>query len=55
MSGECATKSISLSVLSLLVESIEDDLAHEVEYLHPADDGEAGEEAHGAAYSGQHV
>ena len=55
MSGECATKSISLSVLSLLVESIEDDLAHEVEYLHPADEREPSKKPHGASYSRQLV
>ena len=29
--------------------------AHEIEYLHPADDGEACEEPHGASYSRQLV
>ena len=31
------------------------DLAQEVEYLHPADEGEACEEPHGASYSRQLV
>ena len=33
----------------------EKNLDHEVEDLHPADDGEAREEPHGASYSGQLV
>ena len=31
------------------------DSAHEVEYFHPADEGEACEEPHGASYSRQLV
>ena len=34
---------------------LEDNLDYEVEYLHPADEGEACEEPHGASYSRQLV
>ena len=43
------------NVLSFFIEQVEDDFCCKVYNLQPTDDREAGEEAHGAAHSSQHV
>ena len=46
---------MTVTVTSLSFQHFDNNLDHEVEDLHPADEGEACEEPHGASYGGELV